>query len=134
MSDRKQYKKKPTETVVAVHLDLDTTGFTYQKWGGTQVCKQGDWLVNNNSDVYTIDQQTFADTYEEVSTGLYFKSKLVWAKVAETAGVIQTKEGSTTYLAGDYLVYNGEASDDGYAVSRKKFEAMYDRVGDNQQE
>ena len=130
MSGRKRYRKKPTETVVAVQLNLDTTGFTYEKWGGTQVCKQGDWLVNNKGDVYTVNQQSFADTYEETSTGLFFKSKLVWAEVAETPGVIQTKEGSTAYLAGDYLVYNDESGGDGYAISRDKFERMYDRIGD----
>ena len=134
MSGRKQYRKNPTETVVAVQLDLDTTGFTYEKWGGTQVCKKSDWLVNNNGDVYTINQQSFEETYEETRTGLYFKSELVWAEVAERTGVIQTKEGSTAYQAGDYLVYNDEAGEDGYAISRKKFESMYDKVGDDQQE
>ncbi len=128
MSGRQQYRKKQTEKVVAVRLDLDTTGFKYQKWGGTQICKPGDWLVNNKGDVYTIDQRSFADTYEEISTGLYFKSKQVWAEVAETPGVIQTKEGSTAYQAGDYLVYNDESGEDGYAISREKFYGMYDRV------
>ncbi len=128
MSDRTQYKKKPTETVVAIQLSLDTAGFKYQKWGGVQVCKEGDWLVNNDGDVYTIDQQTFADTYEEISKGIYFKSKMVWAETAEKAGQIQTKEGWTNYLAGDYLVFNDEAGEDGYAVSRARFETMYDRA------
>ena len=130
MSSRKQYRKKPTETVVAVQLDLNTTGFTYKKWGGTQVCKPGDWLVDNKGDVYTIDEQSFAETYEKISTGLFYKSKSVWAEVAETSGVIQTKEGSTAYQAGDYLVYNAESGEDGYAISRDRFEGMYDRVGD----
>ena len=127
MSGRKQYRKKPTETVVAVQLDLDTTGFTYEKWEGTQVCKPGDWLVDNKGDVYTIDQQSFAETYKEISTGLFCKSKSVWAEVAETPGVIQTKEGSTAYQVGDYLVYNDESDEDGYAISRDKFDGMYER-------
>ena len=132
MSSKKQYKKNPTETVVAVQLDLDTTGFTYKKWGGTQVCKSGDWLVDNKGDVYTIDQQSFADTYEEISTGLFCKSKSVWAEVAETSGVIQTKEGSTAYKEGDYLVYNGESGENGYAISHDTFDGMYERVRDSE--
>src|SRR5215831_2695516 len=43
---RRRYKKKPTAFVTAVQLDLDTEGFTYNKWGGKQVCKRGDWLVD----------------------------------------------------------------------------------------
>ena len=118
--------------VVAVQLSVDTDGFTYHKWEGEQVCKQGDWLVNNHGDVYTIDQQTFADTYKQVSKGLYFKPEPVWAEIAKNAGVVQTKEGSTSYVAGDYLVHNDEAGEDAYAVDRETFEAMYERVGDNQ--
>jgi len=47
---RRKYKKKPTSFITAVQLDLDTEGFTYNKWGGKQVCKKDDWLVNNNGD------------------------------------------------------------------------------------
>lgn len=65
MSEKKRYRKKPTEKVVVVQLDLETTGFTYRKWGGQHVCKPGDRLANNHGDIYTIDQQTFADTYKE---------------------------------------------------------------------
>jgi hypothetical protein len=38
--------------VIAVKIDLDTDGLTYQKWGGTQRAKRGDWLVNNEGGVY----------------------------------------------------------------------------------
>src|SRR5262249_14965503 len=53
---RRRYKKKPTAFVTAVQLDLDTEGFTYNKWGGKQVCKRGDWLVDNNGGKYTVCQ------------------------------------------------------------------------------
>ena len=45
MTPRREYRKKTASTVVAVQLDLETDGFTYDKWGGTQTCKQGDWVV-----------------------------------------------------------------------------------------
>ena len=128
MSGKAPYRKRVTDTIVAVQLDLDTAGFTYEKWGGTQTCKPGDWLVNKDGDIYTIDQQTFTDIYEAVGKGLYQRSVVVWAEVAAESGVIRTKEGSTNYTTGDYLVYNDEMGADGYAVSPEKFEALYDKI------
>ncbi len=119
-----QYQKKTL--IIAVRLALDTDGFEYKKWGGVQRCKQGDWLVNNQGDVYTVDADTFQTTYREVSPGRYKKSAPVWAEQADKGGVIQTKEGSTAYNAGDYLVYNDSARKDGYAVKSTAFHSMYE--------
>ncbi|MCU7815328.1 MAG: hypothetical protein KZQ89_16265 [Candidatus Thiodiazotropha sp. (ex Lucinoma kastoroae)] len=126
MDRRKQYKKRAASSVSAIKLDLETEGFTYRKWGGLQTCKRGDWLVNNEGDVYTVDAETFTNTYTEVSAGLYIKTAEVWAEVADKAGAIQTLEGETQYLPGDYLVYNDKEGLDGYAVSQEKFESMYE--------
>ena len=126
MAELRKYTKKPTSCVVAVQLDLDTEGFTYQKWGGPQRCKAGDWLVLNDGDTYTVDQETFSDTYELVSPGVFVKDSPVWARAAQAPGEIHTKEGVTQYAAGDYLVYNDPAGEDGYAVTKASFEAMYD--------
>jgi hypothetical protein len=126
MSERRQYRRRPDHFVVAVHLDLDTSGFTYDKWGGQQRCKQGDWLVDNDGDVYTVDQDTFRRTYREVGRGRWVKSTPVWAEVAELAGTVKTKEGSTAYEAGDYLVFNEADGGDAYAVSRATFESLYE--------
>ncbi len=128
MSERKRYRKKKMSTVTAVQFDLDTEGFTYQKWGGTQTCKKGDWLVNNNGDIYTIDQKVFEKTYTETSPGIYFKDAPVWAVVADGDGCVKTIEGETNYKAGDYLVSNDVTGADSYAVSRKKFEDMYELI------
>ena len=128
MALRKKYKKKPTSFVTAVQLDLDTDGFTYNKWGGEQVCKRGDWLVDNNGDKYTVSQETFAKTYERISPGVYAKSTPIWAEVAEKAGKIKTIEGETAYEAGDYLVYNNQDGTDAYAISAEKFHATYHRA------
>ena len=125
MGARRRYKKKPTAFVTAAQLDLDTEGFTYNKWGGKQVCKRGDWLVDNNGHKYTISQETFAKTYQLISPGVYVKTAPVWAEAPENAGKVKTQEGETTYTAGDYLVYNNEDGTDGYAVSADKFESMY---------
>jgi hypothetical protein len=125
VNTRQTYFKRVTEFVVAVQVDLDTPGFTYQKWGGTQACKPGDWLVNNGGDTYTIDRDTFARTYRAAGPGTFVKKTPVWAEVARTAGSVRTKEGSTSYEPGDYLVYNEPDGGDAYAVSKKEFERMY---------
>jgi hypothetical protein len=101
-------------------------GFSYRKWGGTQRCKRGDWLVNNNGDVYTVDSQTFARTYRPTGPGTYVKATPVWAEVAATAGEVSTKEGATRYDVGDYLVYNEADGGDAYAVRRQDFDRMYE--------
>jgi hypothetical protein len=124
-----KYLKKTASQVVTVQLDLETDGLTYQKWGGTQTCKAGDWIVNNDGDVYTVDRETFARTYSAVSPGIYEKVAPVWAKVAEQPGEIATKEGVTHYQAGAYLVYNDPDGKDGYAVDAEAFEKMYAPAG-----
>ncbi len=114
--------------VVAVQLDLDTDGFEYRKWGDTQTCKRGDWIVNNDGDVYTVDLESFARTYRAVGSGTYEKTAPVWAEVADKPGQIKTKEGITHYEAGAYLVYNEPDGKDGYAMSAERFEKMYEPV------
>ena len=126
MAELNRYVKKKASRVAAVQLDLDTGGFTYRKWGGTQTCKVGDWVVNNDGDVYTVDRDTFARTYRAVSPGLYEKVAPVWAEIAEHPGQITTKEGVTHYNAGAYLVYNEPDGKDGYAVDAEAFEKMYE--------
>lgn len=128
MTGRRAYVKKSASRVVAVRLELETAGFTYQKWGGTQTCKAGDWLVNNEGDVYTVDGETFARTYRAVSPGVFEKATPVWAEKTGQAGQIATKEGVTRYSADAYLVYNEEDGTDGYAVEAEAFEKMYEPV------
>jgi len=125
MSERVKYVKRANQSVVAVQLALETVGFTYQKWGGIQRCKAGDWIVNNNGDVYTVDGDTFARTYRATGPGTYVKTAPVWAEVAVTPGEVQTKEGTTQYQVGDYIVYNEAGGGDAYAVARDEFERMY---------
>lgn len=122
---RRKYSKRATEFVIAVQVDLDTAGFTYRKWGSTQTCKRGDWLVNNNGDTYSVDGETFARTYRATGPGTWVKTTPVWAEVAASAGEVRTKEGSTHYEAGDYLVYNEQDGGDAYAVAKAAFERMY---------
>ena len=127
MSSRLEYVKRASQSVIAVQVDLETAGFSYEKWGATQTCKPGDWLVNNGGDVYTIDRETFARTYRQTGPGTFVKVTPVWAEVATEPGAVRTKEGSTRYARGDYLVYNQRDGVDAYAVSRLAFERMYER-------
>ncbi|MEM8951604.1 MAG: hypothetical protein AAGA21_02315 [Pseudomonadota bacterium] len=131
MSALERYRKRVTSVITAVRLDLKTDGFAYEKWGATQRCKAGDWLVDNGGDVYTIDADVFARTYKPATTpGCYVKTTVVFARKAEKAGVIQSKEGATHYETGDYIVYNEADEKDGYAVETKRFEEMYEPVGE----
>jgi len=125
MSERHRYFKRPDQAVTAIQLVLETEGFNYQKWGAQQRCKQGDWLVNNNGDIYTVDANTFTQTYQQVSEGKFVKTTPVWAEQTDSDGSIKTKEGKSYYKAGDYLVFNNEDGSDGYCVSADKFLTMY---------
>lgn len=83
-------------------------------------------MVENADDVYTVDAKSFARTYTAEGPGTYVKTGKVWAEQACLAGRVATKEGSTGYEAGDWLVSNEEDGSDAYAVSAKKFEQSYE--------
>ena len=126
---RRKYVRNPDRPVAAVRLSLDTEGLTYRKWGGEQRAKRGDWLVDNDGDVYSVDADVFARTYRpsdpEKSPGSYIKTTPVWAIEATAAGSVKTKEGATSYQAGDFIVSNHPDGTDGYAISRRKFHELY---------
>lgn len=122
-----KYTKRQDQVITAVQVNLDMNSFMYEKWGGPQVCKQGDWIVNNNGEVYTVDKDSFAASYTQISIGVYIKTGSVWAEVATENGTVATKEGLSEYNKGDYLVCNNEDGTDCYCVSKAKFESMYER-------
>ncbi len=126
MSTRKRYRKRPDQFVTAVQLRLEIQTFTYLKWGGTQCCKQGDWLVDNGGDVYTVAGDVFAATYRQLSPGVYLKVTPIYAVKAAGAGQVETKEGVSAYRAGDYIVSNNADGSDAYCISAEKFDAMYE--------
>lgn len=123
----RKYRRKERTRVVAIRLDLDTPGFTYEKWGGTQRCKPGDWILHRDDETYTVDAEVFERTYRRVSPGVWEKVAPVWAVKATEPGTIPTKEGSTDYEAGDYLVFNDPEARDGWAVAGDRFHSLYDR-------
>jgi hypothetical protein len=123
-----EFGRKERMFVIAVRLDLDIECFRYIKWGSVQRCKKGDWIVNNQSDVYTVDGETFNRTYRMVSPGQYEKTGSVWAEVASEPGMITTKEGSTAYSKGDYLVFNDPGRKDGYAMGAHQFAELYEVI------
>ena len=124
---RQRYVRRPDRPVVAVRLALETDGLVYRKWGGEQRAKSGDWIVDNDGDVYTVDANVFARTYRQTGPGTYVKTTPVWAERTQQAGEVKTKEGVTRYEAGDYLVSNHSDGSDEYAISAEKFEFLYER-------
>ncbi len=123
---RQRFRRKPDQAVSAVRLALAFDTLTYQKWGGSQCARPGDWLVDNEGDVYTVAADTFARTYQSVGPGRWIKATPVWAQQATRSGSVVTQEGRTQYQAGDWLVSNGEDGSDAYAVGAGKFEQMYE--------
>lgn len=126
------YNRKKTPPVTAIQLAFSvpvgtTHLFKYQKWGDTQQCKPNDWLVRTNTgEVYTIDEQSFANTYTCISDNLYEKTVGVYAYQCEADGAISTKEGTTHYKAGDWVVFNDKELTDGYAIPDDKFRKLYE--------
>src|SRR6266516_7496276 len=126
---RRKYVRNPKRPVAAVQLSLETDGLVYRKWGSVQRAKRGDWLVDSDGDVYTVDADVFANTYRPVdrlkNPGAYIKKTPVWAIQATEAGSVKTKEGATHYNKGDYIVSNQADGSDGYAIREKKFRKLY---------
>lgn len=122
----RKYRRKPDQYVIAIALELETEGLSYVKWGGPQRAKRGDYLVENDGEVYTVEREVFLRTYRRVAPGHYVKTTPVWAAPAATAGSVPTREGVTQYQPHDYVVSNDRAGTDRYAVAREKFEAMYE--------
>src|SRR5688500_16795043 len=54
---RRRFLPRPERTVVAIRLPRDANALVYRKWGGEQRAKPGDWLVDNDGDVYTVDAE-----------------------------------------------------------------------------
>jgi hypothetical protein len=123
---RQRFVRRPDRPVVAIRLPLDSTGLVYQKWGGQQRAQPGDWLVDNDGDVYTVEAEVFARTYRQTGPGIYVKTTPVWAERAVSAGTVKTKEGATRYNAGDYLVSNDPDGSDEYAMRAEKFASLYE--------
>ena len=126
MAERKRYRRRPDRPVVAVRLQLETDGFDYRKWNDRQHCKAGDWIVDNEGDVYTVDATTFERTYKAVGTGTFVKTAPIWAEQAAAGGSVETKEGRTHYEAGDFVVSNNEDGSDAWAIRAQKFNDLYE--------
>ena len=126
MATLRRFRKRPDQAVTAIQLALDTEGLRYRKWGGDQHGKPGDWLVDNAGDIYTVAADVFARTYRHISPGRFIKSTPVWARRAEHAGTVNTREGESHFTAGDYLVFNQADETDGYCMTAERFHAMYE--------
>src|SRR5262249_59090970 len=122
---RRRFVRRPDRPVVAVQMALDTDGLVYRKWGGEQRAKPGDWIVDNDGDVYSVDADVFARTYRRTGPGTYVKSTPVWAEKADRAGTVKTKEGTTSYQPGDDIVSHDADGTDAYAVTAATFESLY---------
>lgn len=111
--------------ITAVQLKFSKAELAYEKWGGPQHAKEGDWLVDNQGEVYTIEAESFEKTYEAIGEGRFIKFAPIWAEQATSANSIVTKEGESFYSAGDYIIYNNEDGTDGYCITADLFKELY---------
>ena len=121
----RRYVQRPGNTVHAIQMTLGIESLTYRRWGDLQSAKDGDWLVERDGQVHTVDADSFTRTYRKVGPALYEKQSTVWAAPAGADGWIQTHEGKTHYRAGDFLVWNNADKTDGYAIEKERFESLY---------
>lgn len=126
MSALKRYRRREKTTVTAVQIDLETEGFNYRKWGGVQIARAGDWLVNNNGNVYTIDREAFEQTYTATGPGVYEKIGPVWAREAQADGQVKSTSGFSGYSAGDMIVFRDTDELDGWAMNAEEFNRLYE--------
>ena len=126
MNELRKYTRRANTAVSAIQLTLDLESFTYRKWGDVQTAHAGDWLIKRGDDVYTVEEASFAKSYEPLEDGRYIKTQPVWARRADEDGTIKTKEGETHYKAGDMVVFNDQDETDGYAMSLTKFQSLYE--------
>lgn len=120
-----RYVSKP---VPVQAIQLTDISIQYEKWGGVQVGKRGDWLLSKGGEVYTCDHGVFAETYRPIDgrPGWFVKVAYVDAVQMFADGKVKTLEGESAYLALDYLVTN--PGGDQYVIPRSKFEGLYDPV------
>lgn len=121
-----KYYKKGTVVAVQINLDLKDGVFKFEKWGDTQTAKKGDWLINNNGEIYTCDNKVFQDTYREATKGNYYKFSTIEAVEATEDCQIKTLEGISHCKKGDFIVTN--IGGDQYFIEREKFFNMYEEI------
>lgn len=113
-------------TAVLLAFD-DMEPLRYTKWGGPQVANHGDWLIaeSDGKSAYTCAADVFAATYAPVDgqPGRFQKFGSVEAAEATADGSIETREGFTSYAAGD-MILRGPLGDM-WAMSSAKFRARY---------
>ena len=116
-----RYAAKPIR-VLAIQLNMP---ITYEKWGGTQNAKAGDWMLSKAGNTYTCEDEVFQSTYKSLpEDGWYYKEAFIDAKPAATAGTVDTLEGQSAYEAGDYIVTN--PGGDRYCIPKMKFKQLYE--------
>ena len=90
---RQRYRRKADQLVTAICLALDFDGLDFRKWGDSQHADPGDWLVDNNGDVHTVDADTFTRTYQQVSPGRWIKVSDHRRRQCDHAGRAHTLPG-----------------------------------------
>ncbi|MEB3335092.1 MAG: patatin-like phospholipase family protein [Cyanobacteriota bacterium] len=109
-SDLQPYRERKETEVKAIRLNLELESFTYHQGDGARTGKRGDWLVECEGRVSTVDHATFNRYYKQVAPASYRKQLIVWAApVSDGVLVCMDSEGK-----------------DGDVLSPDQFQALYE--------
>lgn len=116
-------------TIRAERLTETTTWKTGN--GDTMTGEAGDWKVTGaDGSTWTVKPEIFEKTYSPVpgSAGEFAKTAITRAARLSSPLTVQTREGTGSGVAGDYLVVGPDG--DQYIVGGAKFESMYRQVSE----
>lgn len=92
--------------------------------GSIMSASAGDWLLDDGTARWTIDDHVFRATYTLVVEGKYRKVVPVRGRRMTESAIIATLEGPSKAAAGDWLVRN--PAGDSWPVTDEEFRRRYD--------
>lgn len=90
----------------------------------------GDWVLTDADDAWagfwTVEQNVFSATYQEVRPGIFRKTAVVRAAQLKEDALVETIEGDVSAVAGDWLVTN--PTGDSWPVKNAEFVLRYKEI------
>lgn len=87
----------------------------------------GDWVLTSGGDSWTILDEMFRRTYEQLGDGRWRKSDIVRAVQVDDELTIRTPEGEASARPGDWVVFSEIAG--AWPVTDRDFTRRYEPVG-----
>lgn len=123
-SSSRTYKK--SATVSAEKLIQNASWVTEN--GSTMIGLSGDYLVSDRNSQWTVKEDIFEKTYQQLEDGSWQKTASIEAIPLLVNCNIETLEGIAVGFAGDYLARG--ANDEIWPIPKDVFESSYSLVVD----